>query len=581
MHTEVVFVALFGVAAAVALMARRLRMPYTVALVAAGLLLGHYKTIGAPHLTKSLLYAIFLPGLLFEAAYHLEFDDFWRNKVAIHALAIPGLLAAIGLTAVILTPVANALHFVQDFELMDAAIFASLIAATDPIAVVGLFKTMGAPRRLSVLVEGESLLNDGTAVVVFAMVLSVATGTSLTVSSALLEFARVAGLGLFVGALSGYGISKIIQRVDDPMIEITLTSIAAYGSFLVAEELHVSGVIATVVAGMLCGNYAARTGMSPTTRIAVESFWEYVAFALNSIVFLLVGLEVHIDSLLASWKAIIVAWLAVMVARAVVMGIVGAALSRTRERVPPRWAAVLTWGGLRGALSMVLVLSLPQDFEHRELLVNMTFGVVLISILVQGVTMSPLLTRLGLVEKRHDRHEYETRKGALLAANAALAAIEQLSREHFAPEDVLDPLRKEYEDRVAQADANLHDLRLNHGQLHEEELEAAKRRLLLVEKDELLRSRRQGVLTEEAFERLIGDVDARLHGLEMSSDAPAPQSRNEPAPAPASDDATRGSAPASDDAARGSAPPSDDATRGSAPATDDAARGSAPDRQSE
>jgi CPA1 family monovalent cation:H+ antiporter len=180
------------------------------------------------------------------------------------------------------------------------------------------------------------------------------------------------------------------------MIEITITTIAAYGSFASAEILHFSGVIAAVGAGMLCGRGARRGAMSASTRVAVEAFWEYVAFALNSIVFLLLGLQVNIPALLGFWVPILAAYLVVTAGRALMIYLGCAFVRLTRERFPWRWSAVLTWGGLRGALPMVLVLSLPKSLPNRELLVSMTFGVALLSILVQGLTMSGLLSWLGL-----------------------------------------------------------------------------------------------------------------------------------------------------------------------------------------
>ena len=153
-------------------------------------------------------------------------------------------------------------------------VFAALIAATDPIAVVALFKTLGVPKRLAVLVEGESLLNDGTAVVFFTLILGVVTGGTSSIGGAVLDFVRVVGLGTLIGVIVGYLASKLTQQVEDPMIEITLTTIAAYGSFLIAEQFHLSGVIATVAAGMLCGNYGAHNGMNPATPLALVSFRE-------------------------------------------------------------------------------------------------------------------------------------------------------------------------------------------------------------------------------------------------------------------------------------------------------------------
>ncbi|MBP6741210.1 MAG: Na+/H+ antiporter [Deltaproteobacteria bacterium] len=514
MHFEAVFISLFAVATAVALAARWLKIPYTVALVVAGLLLGTTRVINAPHLTKELLYAIFLPGLVFEAAFHLDFHKFWQNKLAIHALAVPGVAAAIGITAVLLQPAASALHFVDGFTMKHALVFAALIAATDPIAVVALFKTLGAPKRLAVLVEGESLLNDGTAVVFFTLILGAVTGDSLSIGGAVVDFVRVVGLGTLVGVLVGYLASKLTQRVDDPMIEITLTTIAAYGSFIIAEHFHLSGVIATVAAGMLCGNYGARTGMSPSTRIAVESFWEYVAFALNSIVFLLIGFEVHLSALLLSWKMILVAYMAVTLGRAALIYAVTWLLRRTRETLPWSWSAVLTWGGLRGGLSMVLVLALPRDFPHRDLLVTMTFGVVLISILLQGLSMGPLLRKLGLIGLRADRKDYERERGMIRAKTAAVSALEQLLKDGAVHPESVARVRDEYSGAITDAEQRITDMHLQAEELRTEEQLAARRHMLIVEKDAILAAFRKGYLSQEVCEELLVDVDARLLSLD-------------------------------------------------------------------
>jgi monovalent cation:H+ antiporter, CPA1 family len=511
MHFELAFVLLFSIATAVAIAARYFNFPYTVALVVAGLTLGAVHAFEPPHLTKELLFAILLPGLIFEAAFHVEFRKFWKNKLAIHALAIPGVVAAVALTALILSPVVGGLDLVPGFGLMAALVFAAVIVSTDPIAVVGLFKALGAPKRLVVLVEGESLLNDGTAVVLFTLIVAVAQGGQFTVGGATMDFVRVAGMGGLIGCAIGFGIAQIIHRVDDAMVEITLTVIAAYGSFVLAEHFHYSGVIATVAAGMLCGNWAADVGMSPTTRVAVESFWEYLAFALNSVVFLLIGLEVEVASLLASWKPVLLAYVAVLVGRAVVVYGVSALLRLTSERVPWAWSAVLTWSGLRGAISMVLVLGLPDDFPHRELLVNMTFGVVVLSIVFQGLTMAPLLKRLGVTGVKDPYQEkYELARGRVGATHAALTALEALRRTRDIPADVLAQLEADYQKKAERAEAELSALKLQTSRFHEEEHQEAVRRMLIVEKDSLLKSYQRGVISKEAFEHLSTELDARL-----------------------------------------------------------------------
>jgi CPA1 family monovalent cation:H+ antiporter len=517
-QTETILILLFSVAAAVAIAVRQLHVPYTVALVLTGLALGILNLFTPPHLTKELLFSVFLPGLLFEAAFHIEFREFWRNRTAIAALAVPGVAAAVALTTVILTPVVNTLHLEQDFTWQYALVFGALIAATDPIAVVAVFRSLGAPRRLSVLLDGESLLNDGTAIVLFTLSLSLVTGASVTTGQLATDFLKIVGFGGLIGAAVGLAVSQVIKQIDDAMIEITLTTIAAYGSFVTAEHLHYSGVIAVVVAGVLCGNYGARTGMTPSTRVAVETFWEYVAFALNSMVFLLIGLEVHLDALFSSWQVILVAYLVVTAGRGLVIFVVSGLLRTTREKIPWPWSVVLTWGGLRGGLPMVLVLSLAKEFPHRGLLVTMTFGVVMISILLHGMTVTPLLRWLGVVKGREHREAYEFARGKLQAASAALEELERMSHVHFSRVDVRAQLKDEYEKRIAEEQDQIGELELDRAAIAAQESQWARRHLLLTEKNHVIDSFRQGVLSQEVYEKLLADIDARLLRLESGEE---------------------------------------------------------------
>ena len=519
METETILVLLFIVATAVAIAVQRLAIPYTVALVVTGLVLGMLNAFVPPHLTKALLFNIFLPGLLFEAAFYIEFKQYLRNRLTINSLALPGVIVAILLTALILTPAANKLNFVQNFTWKQAMVFGAIISASDPIAVVAIFKNLGVPKRLSVLLEGESLLNDGTAIVFFTLSVALVQGIEVTAGGLAFDFIKIVGIGALIGTGIGLAVSQIIRHVDDPMIEITLTTIAAYGSFLAAEHFHYSGVIATVCAGMLCGNYGARVGMSPSTRIAVETFWQYLAFALNSIVFLLIGLEVHFQALLASWQAILVAYLVVTVGRAIIIFGVSSLLRKTRERIPWSWSVVLTWGGLRGALPMVLVLSLPKDFPNEELLVSMTFGVVILSILVHGLTMSPLLKWLGIVHKHQTNVEYELTRGKLQAAHAALEEIDQMSRIHFTTMDVLDSLRSEYEQKIENDRKTLNELHIEKQQLQGEELQRARRHLQSIEKNAVIDAFHRGLLSQNIQEKLLSDIDAQLLRLESPETA--------------------------------------------------------------
>jgi monovalent cation:H+ antiporter, CPA1 family len=387
----VTFVLILLIASLVAIVSRRLKVSYSVGLVVAGVVIAFLPSGVELPLTRDLIFNIFLPPLVFEAAMQLRWKPFWRDLPVTLMLAFPGVLVAAAV-------VAAGMHFAIGWEWMGAALFGVLIAATDPVSVIATFKEIGVDRRLSGMVESESLLNDGAAAVGFALLMAVANGGSPSplATSALLLWS--VGGGVLAGVVVAGASLLIVGRTSDHLVDIALTTVAAYGSFLLAEHFQASGVLASLAAGLMVGNLGWKRAICEGGRVHVLAFWEYVAFLVNSFVFILIGEnEAHTGNRLISWTAL-AAIVFVLLGRAIAVYPFCSAFTRSRLAVPLKYQHVLFWGGLRGALALALVLALPQDMPQRGEIVVTAFAVVAFSIFIQGITMPLLVRRLGLLD---------------------------------------------------------------------------------------------------------------------------------------------------------------------------------------
>ncbi len=391
-------VAVLAVAMIVAIAARQLRLPYTVGLVVVGAILAATRPDFGMHLTHDMIFDLILPPLLFEAALSLSWRELARDSLPLLTLAGLG-------TAISATIVAIGTMLALDWPAAPAVVFGALIAATDPVAIIAMFKDNRIKGRLRLLVESESLLNDGAAAVFFVMALAWAQGadTGHGASQILATLGRIVFGGIVVGALCGGAAILVALRTTEHLIEAALTTIAAFGSFLIAEHFHVSGVLATVTAGLIMGNLALLgEGESPFLsakgREFVHAFWEFAAFVANSVVFLLIGVDVETMPFTVyglSMLAVVIA--IVLLARALTVYPLSALFFLTRWRISFGEQHILWWGGLRGALALALALSLPESLALRDEVVVATFAVVAFSIVVQGLTMPPLLRALGFM----------------------------------------------------------------------------------------------------------------------------------------------------------------------------------------
>jgi len=375
------------IASVVGVVARRLHFPYSVGLVVAGIGLTFLPWHPTITLSREFVYSGILPPLIFEAAYELRWDSLRRNLTLVLVLATVGVLLSALATGALM---AGLVHW----PMSAALLFGILIAATDPVSVLATLREIGAHGRLPLIIEAESLLNDGTAAILFAIAIGFVTGDPLTYKAVAVTLGATLAIGLLAGALVAGVVLMIAGRTDDYLIEVALTTVAAYGSFLLAERFGGSGILATLTTGMLLGNLAPRWGfISEAGDRFVRSTWEFITFLANSLVFLLIGLAEGHEDFGGLWWAAGAAVVAALFGRAAAVYPICHLFSRGHSRVALSQQHALVWGGLRGALGLALVLSIPESYPWRRPIVVVTFAVVAFSIIVQGLTCRPLLRR--------------------------------------------------------------------------------------------------------------------------------------------------------------------------------------------
>jgi len=498
---EIQFLTLLTIAAAIAMAVKYVRLPYTIALVIGGLFVG-MAGIEPPHLTHDMILFVFLPPLLFEGAIHFELTDLRRNLRTIGILAFPGLILT-GFLAGFLIQAYTGL------PIMVALLVGVMITPTDPISVLALFKRLGVSKRLSMIVEGESVFNDGAGIVLYSVILGIVTSGQFNLGSSIFSFFIVVIGGFLIGLVMGQMVFLVLKRLDDHVLEVLITLILAFGSFIIAEHyFHVSGVMAVVAAGVIIGNQGTRYAMSPTTRIAIKNFWEIAAFVINSLIFLLIGTEIHPAELAKVWLPISVIFGIVVLSRAAAVYPSLFLLNLGGEKIPGRWMHVINWGGIHGSIPIALALGLPR-IPQREQIVSIVFGVVFLSLIVQGLTMSPLIRYFGLAKRNEDEEQYERAVANVVALRKSLEELNRERGEGRISHLIHERLSEELEVRLKQVQEEITGLEQNPAiqSLWEKK---TRKSLLMLEKSTIMDLSVQGMISHENADELIRRVDEAL-----------------------------------------------------------------------
>ncbi len=521
--TEETLVLLLVVASLVAIGVSFLRVPYTIALVVVGLFLGLGQSFQTVDLTRELILFVFLPPLLFEGALNMDLEDLRERWFQV------GILASVGTVIVVaLMTLGFSLGLGMDWTM--ALVLATILAPTDPVSVLAMFREQGVGGGLRTILEGESIFNDALAIVIFLIAVEVAfpgSGTSVGATDALYEFGSEVILGLGAGLLVGFVAHRLMSAVDNHLVEITLSIVTAFGSYLLADQFGGSGVIATVSGGLLIGNYGVHFAMSASSRVSLIDFWEVMAFVVNSLLFLLIGLKIRIAEFTdphTLW-ATLLGILLMLGSRAVVTyGMMGA-IGRFGGDIPSGWLTAMFWGGLRGAIPVALVLGLRHpDLEGTDA-VTVVFGVVLFSLVVQGLTYRPLLNRLGLTRGNPDLEEFERLTAEALVLRASLRELEDLRHRGEITTPLYARMKAQFTEELDDIEERLSRTSLDTTSIHNRQVQLTARRLAAAQRSALADARRRGILSD----RTIHAYSERIEeALEQGRSAPYDASQLEP-----------------------------------------------------
>ncbi len=512
MGIEVVFVILLIVAVFVAYAAERFNIPYTVALVLTGLGVSFFH-LNLGELTEfelepELILVTFLPGLLFEAGYKMDGRLFRANARTIMLLAIPGVIISAAL-------IGGLLSWLVGLPIVIALLFGILITPTDPVAVTALFKELGVDKRLGIIVEGESLFNDGVSIVLFNLIVGIAAGATVDIASGVGTMVITILGGFVFGGVAGIIFSTLMKNIDEPTINIALTTILAYGLYLLVEEsLHgiVSPVIAVVVASTIVGTRLSSESTFARSSEEITTFWEFIGFLINSVIFLLIGLQINLEILIDYGWVVLLGIGIVLLSRFITIYLLRfwANAMQKQEIIPLKWAHVLFWGGLKGAVSMALVLSLPPSLESRELLTVMAFGYVLFSLVIQGLTVKPVLKWIGLTGRTKARHNYERLVAHTAIEQGKIDAIDRMEANHLITHSFAGHLKHILRERIEEDQKKMTDMVREEPSLVSSNMRRINNEMGSSAKQALRRLGQQGTISEEIMEEFINKVDQQV-----------------------------------------------------------------------